>query len=132
MKIFEQIKIPLVILIVCLIGFFVYKNYFAAPAVGDLTQQTAAQMQARVDAQTDKFRQTLDQLQGITFDTKIFDSQQFQELQDNTVRALERRDAALAANPAGKANPFSSISSSGGVTVDLNGAGSPKAPQTGR
>lgn len=118
MKIFQQIKIPLAILLVCLIGLFVYKTYFAAPAVGDLTQQSADALQANVDAQTDTFRQTLNELNTISFDTKVFDSKQFQELQDNTVRAIQRRDAALAANPAGKSNPFSPASS---ATVDLTG-----------
>ena len=127
MKFFEKIKIPLIILVVCFVGFFVYKNFFAEPTPEDLTQQSAADLQQVATASSNSFRQTLEKLNTISFDTKVFDTPQFQELEDNTVRALEIRDQALLANPAGKPNPFSSVS--GVTSIDLNGAGSSRPPQ---
>lgn len=106
----EKIKLPLIILVLGFVGFFVYKNFFATPEVGDLTQQNVSDNQAMVDAQTETFRRNLDELNSIKFDTNFTESKEFQSLQDNTARALQQRDAALSAYPPGsRANPFTPI-----------------------
>lgn len=98
----QKLKIPAIVIVVIIIGFFVYETYFSqSSSTTDLQVSTS-----QTSAQDQDFLNLLLQIKNINLDTSIFQNSAFISLQDDTLPILDQ--------PYGRPNPFAPIGQDSG------------------
>lgn len=99
--ILKKIKIPAIVLLVCIGLYFVYTNFIKTDPLISTDKLQSSVDSNSVPAEEQEFLALLLKIQNISIDTRVFDDPIFASLQDNGLAVIDQ--------PKGRRNPFAPI-----------------------